>query len=73
MKLSSQGNDVEMYSMHNDGKSVVAEWFFIALRNKISKYLNICSTCNDFDVEIDIKRAAAIDTSKLAKKANILA
>ena len=38
------------------------------------KHIDVnCSTYNDFDVEIGIKRARAIDTSKLAEKANIFA
>ena len=32
-------NDIEMYSAHNDGKSVVAERFIRALQNKIFKYM----------------------------------
>ena len=31
--------DTEMYSMHNEGKSVVAERFIRTLKNKIYKYL----------------------------------
>ena len=33
-------NDIEMYSMHNEGKSVVAERFIITLKTKIYKYMN---------------------------------
>ena len=32
-------NVIEMYSIHNKGKSVVAERFIRALKNKIYKYL----------------------------------
>ena len=32
-------NDIEMYSIHNEGKSVVAERFFRTLKNKIYKYM----------------------------------
>ena len=32
-------NDIEMYSTHNEGKSVVAERFIRTLRNKICKYI----------------------------------
>ena len=32
-------NDIEMYSEHNEGKSVVAERFIWTLRNKIYKYM----------------------------------
>ena len=36
-------NDVEMYSMHNEGKSVVAERFIRTLKNKIYKYMTAIS------------------------------
>ena len=36
-------NDTEMYSAHNEGKSVVAERFIRTLKNKICKY--------DFNIE----------------------
>ena len=32
-------NDTEMYSVHNEGKSVVAERFIRTLKNKIYKYM----------------------------------
>ena len=32
-------NDIEMYSIHNEGKSVVAERFIITLKSKIYKYM----------------------------------
>ena len=35
-----QNNDIEMYSLHNEGKSVVAERFIRMLKNKI--YVYIC-------------------------------
>ena len=35
MKLWLQGNDIEMYSTHNEEKSVVAERFIRTLKNKI--------------------------------------
>ena len=34
-------NDIEMYSTHNEGKSVVGERFIKTLKNKIYKYFNI--------------------------------
>ena len=34
-----QGNDVEMYSTHNEGTSLVAERFIRTLKNKIYKYM----------------------------------
>ena len=36
-------NDIEMYSIHNEGKSVVAERFIRTLKNKISKYMSSTS------------------------------
>ena len=32
-------NDIEMYSIHNEGKSVVAERFIRTLKNKLCKYM----------------------------------
>ena len=42
-----QDNDIEMYSIHNEGKSVVAERFIKTVKNKIYKYMtsvsrNVC-------------------------------
>ena len=37
-------NDIEMYLIHNEGKSVVAERFFRTLKNKIYKYMTFVST-----------------------------
>ena len=31
----NRSNDIEMYSMHNEGKSVIAERFITTLKNKI--------------------------------------
>ena len=36
-------NDIEMYSIHNEGKSVVAERFIKTLKNKIYKYMTAIS------------------------------
>ena len=33
-------NEMEMYSTHNEGKSVVVERFFRTLKNKIYKHIN---------------------------------
>ena len=38
-----QGNDIAMYSTHNEGKSVVAERFIRTLKNKIYKYMTSIS------------------------------
>ena len=39
MKSWLQDNDVELYSTHNERKSVVAERFIRTLKNKIYKYM----------------------------------
>ena len=36
-------NDIEMYSIHNEGKSVVAERFIKTLKTKIYKYMTSMS------------------------------
>ena len=38
-----QDNNIEMYSTHNEGKSVVAERFNRTLKNKIHKYMTSVS------------------------------
>ena len=38
MKSWLQDNGIEMYSTHNEGKSVVAEIFIRTLKNKIYNY-----------------------------------
>ena len=47
-------NDVEMYSIHNKGKSVVAERFIRTLKNKIFKHMTAISRNVYFDVLDDI-------------------
>ena len=41
MKSFLQNDDIEMYSTHNKGKSVVAERFIRTLKNKIYKYMTL--------------------------------
>ena len=36
-------NDIEMYSIQNEGKSVVAERFIKTLKTKIYKYMSLVS------------------------------
>ena len=43
MKSWFQDNDIEMYSTHNKGKSVVTERFIRTLKNKIYKYMSSVS------------------------------
>ena len=38
-----KNNDIEMYSIHNEGKSVVAERFIRTLKTKIYKYMTSIS------------------------------
>ena len=47
-------NDIEMYSIHNEGKSVIAEWFIRTLKNKIFKHMTAISKNVYFDVLDDI-------------------
>ena len=47
-------NDIEMYSTHNEGKSVVAERFIRTLKNKIYKHMTAISKNVYFDVLNDI-------------------
>ena len=39
MKSFMQNNDIEMYSTHNEVKTVIAERFIRTLKNKICKYM----------------------------------
>ena len=43
MKSWVEKNTIEMYSTHNEGKSVIAERFIRALKNKIYKYVILVS------------------------------
>ena len=48
MKSWLTDNDIEMYSIHNEGKSVVAGRFIRSLKTKIYKYMtsvskNVCT------------------------------
>ena len=52
MKSWLEKNDVEMYSAHNEGKSVIAERFIRTLKNKIYKYLTSVSR-NVYVVKLD--------------------
>ena len=49
MKSFLQNNDIEMYSMHNGGKSIITERFIKTLKNKIYKYMTSVSkiVCSD--------------------------
>ena len=43
MKSWQEKNAIEMYSVHNEGKSAVAKRFIKTLSNKIYKYMNSIS------------------------------
>ena len=43
MKSWLEKNAIEMYSTHNEGKSIIAERFVRILKNKIYKYLTSIS------------------------------
>ena len=43
MKSWLEKNDIEMYSTHNEGKSVIAERFIRTLKNKIYEYMTSIS------------------------------
>ena len=53
LKKWLKGNNIEMYSTHNEGKSVVAGRFIGTLKNKISKHMTAisknvyCNVLND--------------------------
>ena len=50
IKIWLQDNYIKMYSIHDEGKSVVAERFLRTLKNKIYKYMTLVSK----NVSIDI-------------------
>ena len=43
MRSCLQGNDTEMSSTHNEGKSALAKKFIRTLNNKIHKYMTLVS------------------------------
>ena len=49
MKIIVEENAMEIYSAHNEGKSVVAERFIRILQNKVYSYMTSISknVCND--------------------------
>ena len=54
MKSRLEINDIEIYSTHNEGKSVVAERFIRTLKNKIYKYKTSISKNVNIDKLDDI-------------------
>ena len=53
---NNNNNNTEMYSMHNEEKSVVAEGFIRALKNKIYKYMTSVSKNEYIDKLNDVVR-----------------
>ena len=49
-----EDNDIEIYLIHNKGKSVIAERFIRKLKNKIFKHMTAISKNVYFDVLDDI-------------------
>ena len=43
MKSWLEKNDIEMYSTHNEGKSVIVERFIKTIKNKIYKHMTLIS------------------------------
>ena len=75
MKSWLEKNGIEMYSTHNEGKSIVAERFVRTLKNKVYKYeyidkLDIVNKFNNTyrrTIEmkpVDVKSSTCIDSSK---------
>ena len=54
LKKWLKDNNIEMYSAHNEGKSVVAESFIRTLKNKIYKHMRAISKNVYFDSLNDI-------------------
>ena len=49
MKLLLEKNDMETYSTHNEGKSIIAERFIRTVKNKIYQYMT--SVSKDFYID----------------------
>ena len=80
MKWWLEKNDIEMYSTHNERKSVVAERFIRTLKNKIFKYMiSVSKNVDELDdivnkyntyystikmEPVDVKPSTYVDSSK---------
>ena len=82
MKLWLEKNIIEMYSTHNEGKSVIAEKFIRTLKNKIYKYMTSVSKNVYIDKLDDIVnkynntyhstiKMKSVDTVRISKYKNI--
>ena len=54
MKWCLGKNDIEIYLMHNEGKSVVSETFIRTLKTKICKYMTSASKNVNIDKLDDV-------------------
>ena len=64
MKLLLENNAIEMYSTHNEGKSVIVERFIRTLKNKIYKYMTINKYDNAYHNTIKMKPINVKSNSK---------
>ena len=82
MKLWLEKNSMEMYSTHNEGKSVITEKFIRTLKNKIYKYMTSVSKNVYVDKLDDIVnkynntyhstiKMKSVDTVRISKYKNI--
>ena len=67
MKSWLEKNDVEMYSTHNEGKSVVAERFIRTIKNKIYKHMTSISKKMYIDKLDDIVKNTTIQSIEQLK------
>ena len=67
LKKWLKDNDIEMYSIHIKGKSVVAERFIRTLKNKIFKHMTAISKNVYFDVLDDIVNKCSNTTRRTIK------
>ena len=66
MKSWLQNNDIEMYSNHNEGKSVVAERFVRTLKNRIYKCMTserLPSDLSSLESKVDKLDIAKLETT----------
>ena len=68
MESLLETNDIEMYPIHNDVKSVVAERFIRILKNKIYKYMTSVSKNMYIDKFYDIVNKYNIHITEQLKR-----
>ena len=67
LKSWLQNDNIEMYSIHNEGKSVVAERFIRTLKNKIYKYMKSISKNVYIDKLWDMVKKYSITCYRIIK------